>query len=94
MAKHKISISFSSSYNDVYDFLKTKSNISNYVCEVIREKMNDTSDDIDLERKIEEIINKVISEKGITISNNISVPTSNSVENLSTDELDLIKNLF
>lgn len=56
--------------------------------------MNDTSDDIDLERKIEEIINKVISEKGITISNNISVPTSNSVENLSTDELDLIKNLF
>lgn len=94
MAKHKISISFSSNYEDVYNFLKSKSNISNYVCEVIQEKMTDTGDDLDLERKIEEIINRVISEKGISLSNNILVSTSNSVENLSSDELDLIKNIF
>ena len=94
MAKNKISISFSSAYEDVYNYLKIKPNISNYICEVIREKMNNTGDDLDLERKIEQIINKVIQEKGISLSNNILDPTSNSAENLSTEELDLIKNIF
>jgi len=92
MSKHKISISFSSSYSDVYDFLKAKSNISNYICEVMREKMNATGNDLNLERKIEQIINKVISEKGISMYDNTI--NSSPTENLSTEELDLIKNLF
>ncbi len=92
MAKHKISISFSSAYEDVYNYLKRKPNISNYICEIIREKMNDTGNDLDLERKIEEIINKVISEKGLSIFDNTT--KSSPSENLSTEELDLIKNLF
>ncbi len=92
MAKHKISISFSSAHEDIYYFLKAKSNISNYICEIIREKMNDTGDDLALERKIEEIINKVIRKKGISIYDNTT--NSSSTENLSTEELDLIKNIF
>ena len=54
--------------------------------------MNDTGDDLALERKIEEIINKVIRKKGISIYDNTT--NSSSTENLSTEELDLIKNIF
>jgi hypothetical protein len=92
MSKHKISISLSSNYNDVYEFLKTKPNVSNYVCEVIREKINTPGNATNLENKIEEIVNRLLKEKNVSVSNNTVSP--NSTEVITSADMDLIKNLF
>jgi hypothetical protein len=73
--------------------LKTKTNISNFVCEVIREKMNDPGYDPNLEKKIEEVVNKLLQGNSISTSNTL-LPTPNPSEILTTDDMDLIKNLF
>lgn len=58
MAKQpKITISFSDQYLDVYKFLKTQPNISNYVCQNIRKYMAGD----DLEAKVEHIVARILS---------------------------------
>ena len=56
MKKHKISISFAKNYEDVYEFLIEKPNISQFICQVVRDKMfeNEYSS---LEEKVEKIGN-------------------------------------
>ncbi|OAA87804.1 hypothetical protein [Clostridium ljungdahlii] len=96
MLTKKLSISFSKCNKDIYDYLKTKDNISNYICQLIRSKMNNK--DIlnpEFEGKIEEIIKKVLKENNYSSNNNSPVITNNDVINsLTEDDKSLINDLF
>lgn len=92
MKTKKLSISFCEHYNDVYQYLKTKPNISLFVCELVRNEMNNknyTSPDLD--SKIEELIKKVLKENNYSFDSSSQTATS---QMLSNDDKSLIKDLF
>ena len=64
MKKRKISVSFSKNYEDVYEFLMEKPNISQFICEVMLEGKNKS-----LEEQVEKILDKLIAERGISTTN-------------------------
>lgn len=92
MKKRKISISFAKNYEDVYEFLVKKPNISQFICEVVRDKMFEDQDSL-LEIQIEEILGKLIQEKGFSIANTPS-KSLNTVDILKNEDKDLIDSLF
>ncbi|NLM04068.1 MAG: hypothetical protein GX214_03505 [Clostridiales bacterium] len=97
MKKHKISISFAKNYEDVYEFLIEKPNISQFICQVVRDKMfeNEYSS---LEEKVEKILNKMIAERGITttniLTNSLETPPLGTIDILKNEDKDLIDSLF
>jgi hypothetical protein len=96
MKTKKLSISFSEHYNDVYEFLKTKHNVSLYICELIREEINNKNNtNQELEAKIEELIKKVLKENNCSFDGNSqNTTTKNIINSLSDDDKGLIKDLF
>lgn len=93
MKKRKISISFSKNYEDIYDFLIEKPNISQFICQVVKEKMFQEQEDT-LEKQVERIIEKLISDKGIYVESP-SPNTLQTTDNMLKDEdKDLIDSLF
>ncbi|MCB2290864.1 hypothetical protein LGK97_14045 [Clostridium sp. CS001] len=92
MAKNKVSISFSKEYLDIYAFLKTKHNISSYICELIRLDLGVSNEISDFESKVEAIFEKLLKNKQLSynsdnmIENDENAPTS--------EDVDLIMNLF
>ena len=93
MKKRKISISFSKNYEDIYDFLIKKPNISQFICQVVEEKMFQEQEDL-LEKQVEKIVERLISEKGICIESP-SPNTLHTADNMLKDEdKDLIDSLF
>lgn len=96
MQSNKISISFSEHYIEIYNYLKAKENISNFICQLVRSEMTakDTVD-VELQTKIEEIIEKILKDKNLSINVGIaSVITENPINLLSDDDKSLIKDLF
>jgi len=97
MKNHKISISFSKNYNDVYEFLIEKPNISQFICETIREKML-KGEDKSLEEQIERILDRLIVEKGIsitnTLSNSLNATPLTPTDKLNNEDKYLIDSLF
>lgn len=97
MKNHKISISFSKNYNDVYEFLIEKPNISQFICETIREKML-KGEDKSLEERVEKILNKMIAERGIAttniLTNSLETPPLGTIDILKNEDKDLIDSLF
>ena len=73
--KRKISINFTDEYIDVYSFLKTQPNISNYICKTIKLQMVNESEDY-INKKIREAIQELLGDVPIPIilSNNPQVP--------------------
>lgn len=96
MKTKKLSISFSEHYNDVYEFLKTKHNVSLYICELIREEINNKNNtNQELEAKIEELIKKVLKENNCSFDSNSKTTASQTIINkLSNADKSLIKDLF
>lgn len=96
MKTKKLSISFSEHYNDIYQYLKTKHNISLYICELVRAEMNNkNTSNVELEAKIEELIKKVLNENNYSFDNSSQTTTSQNILNtLSSDDKSLIKDLF
>ncbi|WP_160691684.1 hypothetical protein [Clostridium sp. C2-6-12] len=96
MKTKKLSISFCEHYNDVYEFLKTKPNISLYICQLVKaEKNNKNTSNAELEAKIEEIIKKVLKENNYSFDSNSQTTTSQNILNsLSNNDKSLIKNIF
>lgn len=95
MAKNKISISFPEKKLYLYTYLKSKDNISNYMCNLIEADMNKDNADSDLEAKIQGIIDNLLKETLLTIDpspENYNV--IHSEENLTPDDIDIIKDLF
>lgn len=95
MKKRKISVSFSKNYEDVYEFLMKKPNISQFICEVVRDKMFEDQDS-SLEKQIEQILGKLIEEKGFSIANtpSKSLNTIDTIDTLKNEDKDLIDSLF
>ncbi|AGX43892.1 hypothetical protein [Clostridium saccharobutylicum] len=96
MKTKKLSISFSEHYNDIYQYLKTKHNISLYICELVRAEMNNKNiTNAELEAKIEELIKKVLKENDYSFDSSSQTATSQNILNsLSNDDKSLIKDLF
>lgn len=93
MKKRKISISFSKNYEDIYDFLIEKPNISQFICQVVKEKMFQEQED-SLENQVEKIVERLISEKGIYVES-LSPNTLQTTDNmLKSEDKDLIDSLF
>ncbi|WP_313232124.1 hypothetical protein [Tissierella praeacuta] len=92
MKKHKISISFAKNYEDVYEFLIKKPNISQFICEVVREKMFEDQSN-SLEEQVEKILNGLLAERGLS-NINISSKSLNTIDILKNEDKDLIDSLF
>lgn len=96
MPTKKLSISFSSHSTDIYHYLKTKENISTFICQLVRAEMT-TKDTIspDMEAKIEAVIKKVLSENQyLTVNTSQNNTSENIINSLSEDDKSLIKDLF
>ena len=96
MKKHKISVSFAKNYEDVYEFLIEKPNISQFICEVVRDKMLEGKDK-SLEEQVEKILNKLISEKGIYTtfsSDSLNTTLLAPTDTLNSKDKHLIDSLF
>lgn len=97
MKKHKISISFAKNYEDVYQFLIEKPNISQFICEVVRDKMLEGKDK-SLEEQVEKILNKLIAERGIYTTNissdSLSTTLLGTTNTLNNEDKNLIDSLF
>ena len=88
----KISISFKDSSLHIFEFLKTKPNISAFVCELVENYMKSPENQDDLEAKVEEIVKKLLQnpdQLNIPISNHSPTP-----DTLSADDKKLIDSLF
>ena len=85
MKKRKISISFAKNYEDVYEFLMKKPNISQFICEVVKDKMLEYEDK-SLEEQVEQILDKLIAERGLSTTN-ISSGSLNTTLLGTTDTL-------
>lgn len=96
MKTKKLSISFSEHYNDVYQYLKTKHNISLFVCELVRNELNNKSNsNQELENRVEELVKKVLKENNYSYTNNLPTTTTENIINpLTENDKSLIKDLF
>jgi hypothetical protein len=97
MKTKKLSISFSEHYaDDVYHYLKSKPNISLFICELVRSEMNNKGNtNQEFETKVEEIIKKVLKENNYSFDSNSKTTASQTIINsLSNDDKSLIKDLF
>ncbi|WP_148347404.1 hypothetical protein [Clostridium butyricum] len=90
MAKNKISISFSKSKQSIYEYLKTKDNISNYICNLVEKEMHSSNTDDDLESRIEIILQRLLAKDRLTLS--LSKPVTSNTED--EDVISIINELF
>ncbi|CDM68424.2 Hypothetical protein CM240_1260 [Clostridium bornimense] len=86
-----MSISFSRSKQSIYEYLKTKDNISNYICNLVEKDMHSSkNNDDDLESRIEIILQRLLTKDGLTLS--LSQPATSNAED--EDVISLINELF
>jgi hypothetical protein len=62
MKQYKITISFSCEYQDVYVLLKSKPNVSRYICELVRDQAKGDG----LESRIEKIVSRMLCQNSDT----------------------------
>ena len=97
MKKRKISISFAKNYEDVYEFLMKKPNISQFICEVVKDKMLEYEDK-SLEEQVEQILDKLIAERGLSTTNissgSLNTTLLGTTDTLKNEDKDLIDSLF
>lgn len=94
MAKNKISVSFSEKYLYLYNVLKNKDNISGYICELIKNDLeNKKTDDQILEEKVEKIVEKLLADKKISYEENKET-INDEINKPSSEDIDTILGLF
>lgn len=97
MKKRKISVSFSKNYEDVYEFLIKKPNISQFICEVIKAKMLE-DEDRSLEEQVEKILDRLIAERGLSTTNissdSLDTTLLGTTDTLNNEDKNLIDSLF
>lgn len=93
MGKHKLSISFSAEYEDLYNNLKKMKNRSSLICNVLSKNLNISSNNSsDLEEIVERAVIKALEKYNVTTVNcNISDAMKDEISN---EDRDLINNLF
>ncbi|MFJ8458186.1 hypothetical protein ACIQ57_03540 [Lysinibacillus xylanilyticus] len=92
MSKHKVSISFKQNSVHIYEFIKTKENISSYLCKLIEADMNSELLPLDLESQVEQIMYKLLQNQEFLQP--FTINSNESKDNLSEEDIDLINNLF
>lgn len=92
MDKHKISISFSREYEELYNYLKDMPNRSNFICQMLKKNLN--IDNIET-NNLEEIIEKAVI-RALEKHSNISINYRDVVreDEISDADRELINNLF
>lgn len=90
MDKHKISISFSKEYEDLYNSLKDMPNRSNFICKILSNNFNKYDEQSDLEEIVERAIIKALAKNG-GVSQEIEKIKESEV---SDEDRELINSLF
>ena len=93
MEKHKLSISFSVEYEELYNNLKKMKNRSSFICKVLSENLNiSSSNSSDLEEIVERAVIKALEKHNVkTVNYNINDVNKDEI---SDEDRDLINNLF
>lgn len=93
MEKHKLSISFSVEYEELYNNLKKMKNRSSLICKVLSENLNiSSSNSSDLEEIVERAVIKALEKHNVkTVNYNIN---DINKDEISDEDRDLINNLF
>lgn len=91
MDKHKLSISFSSEYEELYNHLKKMKNRSSFICKALNENLNISSNySSDLEEIVERAVIKALSRNG-SVSEAVKEVKQSDVSN---EDRELINSLF
>lgn len=101
MDKHKLTISFSKEYTDLYYFLKGKKDRSNYICNLLNKNIASSEDNkSEIEEVIEKTLTKILSRydfSNININNQKDNNYNNNSQNnkeTSQEDKNLINMLF
>lgn len=94
MPNPKISISFREEYLPVYDWLKSRDNISAYICQLVLADMTNGVHSDDFERKVETILLKLLKNRNLIEQGEGIRVERDKLESLSSEENDLINSLF
>lgn len=94
MPNPKISISFKGEYLPVYDWLKSRDNISAYICQLVVADMQNGVHSDDFEAKVETILLKLLKSRNLVEQGDGIKVERDKLESLSNDEKDLINSLF
>ncbi|WP_066372470.1 hypothetical protein [Neobacillus fumarioli] len=95
MSRNKMSISFKDEFYHVYEYLKTKENVSRYICKLVEADMQNVEANEDLDTKVEKIVYRLLlnshllEKKSLTIKEN-----QGETETLSSEDIDIINTLF
>ena len=90
MNKHKLSISFSKEYSELYNFLKDKNDRSNFVCKILNEYLKENKD-INLEEIVERAVAKALRNHNIITVNSGKLDKEDEIRQ---EDKELINNLF
>lgn len=94
MAKNKISVSFPEKHLHIYNYLKTKDNISSYICNLVENDIDNGQDSLDLDNKIRQLINEVLKDKQIIVASSLSNTPTDKDDEITAEDIDTILNLF
>ncbi|MEG0774388.1 hypothetical protein [Clostridium sp.] len=94
MAKNKISISFSEKKLHIYNYLKTKDNISSYICGLVENDVSNGYDSLNLDNRIRHMINEILKDKQIIDSSVSSNGIRTKDSEITDEDIDTILNLF
>ncbi len=94
MAKNKISISFPKKHLHIYNYLKTKDNISSYICNLVENDINNGQDSLDLDNRIRQLINEILKDKQIVGTSTPSNVLIDKQDEITAEDIDTILNLF
>lgn len=92
MAKNKISISFSGKYLHILNYLKTKDNISGYICGLVEDDMEKGQVSLNLDDRIRQIIKEVLKDNQFI--NASPSPDTSKDSDITEEDIDTILNLF
>lgn len=92
MDKHKISVSLSREYEDLYNALKDMPNRSNFICKILSNNFKKCDDQSNLEEIIERAVIKALEKHNVI---NVNYNSSDAKKDeISDEDRDLINNLF
>lgn len=90
MDKHKISVSFSKEYDELYNALKDMPNKSNFICKILSNNFKKYDDQNNLEEIIERAVIKALTKNGGVIQDIEKIKESD----VSDEDRELINSLF
>ncbi|MDN4095647.1 hypothetical protein QYF48_22935 [Brevibacillus agri] len=91
--RHKLSISFKTQYQHIYEHLQSIPNKSDYIAKAVEAYMNRKQDTVSHE-KIRKIVMEILQTQGVHSSASIPSSSSQVMEHFTEEDADLINQLF